>query len=120
MAVKRSAAVLLEGLARHEQRQQLALRDLHGGEGGDRVRVAVRVDAWVELDRQIEPVAHEGDVAHDRLARDLEALRELRAIGEGAAAELLVDAEHALDGRTGKLGVGRHRLHETGFLGWDK
>ena len=51
-------------------------------------------------DRQIELVAHEGEVPHDGLTADLERAREARAVHECAAAQLFVNAQHAGEGRT--------------------
>jgi hypothetical protein len=44
-----------------------------------------------------------------------------RALGDGAAAELVMDLEHPLEGRAGKLGAGRrHARFPNDFGAWDK
>jgi hypothetical protein len=104
----------------NEQREQFPFAHLDGGKGRDRMGVAVGVDLRVELDGELEPVAHEGDVADDGLARHLQLLGELGAIGEGAPAQFLVDAKHALDGGAGKLGARVHAKELEGLSAWDK
>lgn len=95
LAVKRGAAVLLEGALGDEEGEEFAFGDVDGGKGVDGVGVAVGLDAGVEFDGEFEAVAHEGEVADDGFAGDFEGADEVRAVDEGAAAELVVDAHHA-------------------------
>ena len=52
LIVERRAPVLVEGLLRHEQSEQFAFADLHGGKVFDRVGIAPRVDLGAVFDRQ--------------------------------------------------------------------
>src|SRR5205809_3924951 len=55
----------------------------------------------VVFERQIEPVAHEFDVALDRLGAHFQLPSERAAIGKAAGLDFLVNAQHPLHGRTG-------------------
>jgi hypothetical protein len=118
LAVEGRAAILLEGALGDEEGEEFAFGDVDGGEGGDGLGVAVGLDLRVEFDGKLEAIAHEGDVADDGFARDLEEAHEFGAVGQRAAAELVVDLEHALEGRAGELGAGGgHRaVSENGYV----
>lgn len=68
--VKGSPLVLLEGALSDEEGEEFAFGHVHGGKRVHGVRVAVGEDLSVELDGEFETVAHEGDVADDRLPRN--------------------------------------------------
>jgi hypothetical protein len=108
LAVEGRAAVLLQSALGDEEGKEFAFGDVDGGEGGDGMGVAVGLDLSVEFDGEIEAIAHEGDVADDGFARDAEQAHELGAVGQRAAAKLLMDLKHALQGWAGKLDAGRH------------
>jgi len=122
--VKRRAFVLFDGATGDEQRHEFAFGDLHGGKRVYWVRVAVGVELGIELYRQVEPVAHEGDVAYDGLARDIEVVDELSGIDRCGAPQFLVDAEHAFERWAGEFWgehgpkIGLRNLFQI-FLGWD-
>ena len=98
------AAILFERLFRDEQRDQFALGNLQRGEGTDRLGVMVAEAAAVVFERQVQPVAHEFEVALDGLGADLHGARQRGGVGVAAGGNLLVNAHHALQRRTG-LGV---------------
>ncbi len=108
--MERGAAVLLEGALRDEEGEEFAFGDVDGGKRVDGVGVAVGLNLGIELDGEFEAVAHESEVADHGFAGDFEGADEVRAVDEGAAAELVVDAHHALEGRAGELGAGGGHL----------
>ena len=63
-----------------EEGEEFALGDVDGGKGVDGVGVAVGLDLGVEFDGQGEAVAHEGDVADDGFAGNLEGAHEVGAV----------------------------------------
>ena len=94
------AAILLEGLLRHNQRKQLALGDLKSGKRADLLGVEIAVAQLVEINGQPQPVAHELHIAVDGLGRDLQVTRQGHGIGEPAGVQCLVNPLHPLQGRT--------------------
>ena len=106
LMVKGGALILLEGALGDEEGKEFAFGDMDGRKRVDGMRVSVGEDLGVELDGEFETVAHEGDVADDGLPGNLEGAHEVRTIDEGAAPELVVDAQHAFEGRAGELGTG--------------
>jgi len=121
LTVERGAAVLFEGALGDEEGEELALGDVDRGKGVDGVGVAVGLDLGVELDGELEAVAHEGDVADDGLAGNFEGADEVGAVDESAAAEFVVDAHHAFEGRAGgERKRGRHGEGQRGKVGKGK
>ena len=106
LMVKRGALILLEGALGDEEGKEFAFGHVDGGKGVYGVRVAVGEDLSVELYGEFEAVAHEGDVADDGFPGNLEGAYEVRTIDEGAATELVMDAQHTFEGRSGELGAG--------------
>ena len=95
------AAVLLHRLLGDEHGEQLALADLHGRELPNLPIVAVAVVRRLEHNRQLHPVAHEGDVAVNRLGGHLKLGGQLAGVGMILALEEVVNLEHPLDRRAG-------------------
>ena len=94
------SAILLQGLFRDQQGEQLALRDLHGGKGSDLLGVVIAVAAVVELDRKFHAVAHELQVAVDGLRAVFQLAGQRGGIGKPAGQQGLMDAHHPLQRRT--------------------
>src|SRR5581483_7744030 len=118
--MKRGAAILLQRALRNQQGEQLALGHVHRRKRVYGMRITIRLNLRIEFDRQIEPVAHERNVAHHGLAGNLQRLHELRAVHERAAPQLVMDFQHALEWRSRQLGPGKHGNFRTEFSGWDK
>ncbi len=100
---KGRAAILLQRLLRNEKRHDLPLAHLDVGKTGDRFRVDETEVQLIILDRQPELIAHELDVALDRLLRDLQLAGELATVGKFPRLQLCVQLHHARERRTGKL-----------------
>jgi len=64
------AAILLQGFFRDDEREDFAFGDLHGRKTADFAVVKIAVVGRREFNRQVEPVAHELDVAMDGLGAD--------------------------------------------------
>ena len=70
------AAILLQRFFRDDQREQFALGDLQRGKGADFLGVMIAETAPVEFQRQLQPVAHELEVAMDGFGADLQLARQ--------------------------------------------
>ncbi len=98
--LKGCPAELFERLLGQQQCGDLALRDFHHREIPHRRRVMEPVPHCIVVERQPEPVAHELDIAHHRFRRDLQIHRQPLAVRIVSGRHPLVNAPHALHGRT--------------------
>ena len=73
--------ILLERFLRDEERDDFPFRDLDTGKTGDRFGVNETEMQLIILDRQPELIAHELDVALDRLLRHLQLAASFRQLG---------------------------------------
>src|SRR4051812_35721791 len=78
--LERCALVLRERFLGNEKRGDLAFGDLDVRKAGDRLGIIETKLLRMIVDRQAEPVAHEIDIALNRLGRDLELSRDLLAV----------------------------------------
>lgn len=100
---KRGAAILREGLLRDEECHDLALGNLDVREMGDRLGINEPEVELVVFNRQPEPVAHEIDIALDRLGGHFQFVGEFAAVWEIAGDQPLVQPHHPLQRGTREL-----------------
>ena len=93
------AAILLQRLFGDDEREHFALGDLHRRERADFAGVMIAVVGRIKFNRQVEPVAHEFDVAMDGLGGDFDFAGERAGVGKIAGLKRLVDAQHPLQRR---------------------
>ena len=106
------APVLGQGFFGHQQREQLALGDLERGESAHLPGVVVTEPGAVVLERQIQPVPHELEIALDGFTADLDPRRQGAGVGIFPGLNRPVDAQHPLQrGTRGRPGFGRCESH---------
>ena len=115
-ALEGGAAVLLKGFFGDEEGEQLAFGDLEGGEGADFLCVKIPVAGGAVLERQLEPIAHEFQIAMNGLGADLQFAGESDRVGVFASLDGLVDAQHPLHRGPGKEVLFRGRYQVKLFL----
>jgi hypothetical protein len=86
------AAILLERLFRDDQRDEFALGDLQGREGVHALGIVVAAADGVIFDRQVQPVAHEVEIALDGFGADFQVASERGGVREAVRGQRLVDA----------------------------
>ena len=97
---KTGAAILLQRFFRDDERENFALGDLHRGKAADFAGVKIAVALAIEFNRQVQPVAHELDVAMDGLGGDFDFARKLAGVGKSAGLQCLMNPQHPLQRRT--------------------
>jgi hypothetical protein len=95
------AAILLEGLLGYNEREDFAFRDLKRGKSLDGLSVKVAKPAAIVLDRKLQPVAHELEVAVNGLCAHFQLASKGAGIRIALRMQGPVNAQHALQGRAG-------------------
>ncbi len=85
---------------RDDERENFALGDLHRRKAADFAVVKIAVVGGSKFNRQVQPVAHELDVAMDGLGGNLDLARELAGVGKAAGLQRLMNAQHPLQRRS--------------------
>ena len=70
--------------------------DLNRRERVDFLGVTITKTGAIKRERQLQPVAHEFEVAMDGLGADFELLGQVRRVGKSTGLNELMDPEHAL------------------------
>jgi len=94
------AAILLERLFGDDEREEFALGNLNVRKGADLPRYNDKPFCPVRIPPAAQPVAHELDVAMNRLGGDFDFARERGGVGEFAGLKRLMNAQHSLQRRT--------------------
>ena len=98
--LERRAAVLLQRLFRHEQREQFAFGDLQRWKITDFFCVMEAAARAIKFNRQLQPVAHELNVAINRLGADFQLAGQCSGVGIFAGVDRLMNAKHPFQRRT--------------------
>ena len=92
---ERSASVLGEYLLSDKEGEDFSFTDLQKGEGLDRLGVAEGVASGIVLQREVEAISHEIEIALNGFIRDLELAAQFLAVDHLLSGEEIVKTLHS-------------------------